>query len=41
MKKGIHLEKKRVLLLTKEGSGVIYNLVQVVKKNKKRISEKG
>lgn len=40
MKKGIHLEKKRILLLTKEGSGVIYNVVQIVKKNKKRHLEK-
>lgn len=34
MKKGIHLQKKRINLLTKEGSVIIYNIVQVVKKKK-------
>jgi hypothetical protein len=32
MKQGIHLQKKRKLLITKEGSGIIYNLVAIIKK---------
>jgi len=36
MKRGIHLQKKRSYIVTKDGAGVIYNLVQIVKKNKKR-----
>ena len=31
MKRGIHLQKKRLNIITKEGSGVIYNIVSVVK----------
>jgi len=34
MKRGIHLQKKRIHLVTKDGSSVIYNIVQVVKKKK-------
>lgn len=40
MKRGIHLKKKRFSVVTKEGSSVIYNIVQVVKKssrNEKRL----
>ena len=37
MKRGIHLQKKRNLLITKEGSGIIYHMVQVVKKKQKKV----
>jgi hypothetical protein len=35
MKKGIHLQKKRLNLITKDGSSIIYNIVQIIKKTKK------
>ncbi len=40
MKRGIHLQKKHIQVVTKDGGSVIYSLVQVVKKTKEKKIQK-